>query len=143
MVGIVRYHGLLGLMRFCPDPEHVIGIQVSQAAGEAMFSSVGLAILTTYLPSNRRGKALGIVATAQGLGLAAGNALGGFITSHIIWRGIFLVNVPVAAVTLFYSMKILPGKQRRQTRAFRYARDSPYISHALDAPLRFEHTGED
>ncbi|MDD5495779.1 MAG: MFS transporter [Candidatus Omnitrophica bacterium] len=95
-----------------PTVSLLIAFRALQSVGEAMFSPIGIALLTALLPEDRRGKALGIVALAQGVGFSLGPVIGGFINSHIGWRGIFCVNIPLGLVTAFLAAKMLPSKQR-------------------------------
>ncbi len=80
-------------------------IQAIGAAG-AMANSQG--IITEVFPANERGKALGITGTFVALGALVGPPLGGLIVDASSWEYIFLINVPIGIVTLFYAFKILP-----------------------------------
>jgi len=80
-------------------------IQAIGAAG-AMANSQG--IIAEVFPANERGKALGITGTFVALGSLVGPPLGGFIVDGMSWEYIFLINVPIGIITLFYSFKILP-----------------------------------
>ncbi|MFA5143621.1 MAG: MFS transporter [Candidatus Omnitrophota bacterium] len=101
------------LCSIAPNMHTLLAFRIFQSVGEAMMSPMGIAILTTFLPSRVRGMALGCVALGQGLGFAAGNILGGFINAHFIWRGIFFINIPIAVITILLALKVLPVKQRR------------------------------
>ncbi len=57
-------------------------------------------ILDTFEPS-QRGRAFSIVAVAVIFAPVIGPTLGGWITDTYTWRWIFLINVPVGALTLF------------------------------------------
>ena len=94
--GITRSLPLLVLARI---------IQAIGAAG-CMANSQG--IITEVFPVNERGKALGITGTFVALGALVGPPLGGFIVDATSWEYIFLINVPIGIITLFYSFKILP-----------------------------------
>jgi len=87
--------------------------RVIQSIGEAMLSPAGMAIVTSSLPDNIRGRALGVLATAQGLGIAVGSALGGLINAHFVWRGIFFINLPLIIATIVLAIKMLPSKQAK------------------------------
>jgi EmrB/QacA subfamily drug resistance transporter len=91
-----------------PSLRFLLGSRVVQSFGEAMFNPLGIAILTTFLPAGARGKGIGIATLAQGLGFMLGSVAGGYINSHFIWRGIFLVNVPVAVITLAAAARSIP-----------------------------------
>src|SRR5471030_2826163 len=80
-------------------------IQAIGAAG-AMDNSQG--IVTEVFPAKERGRALGITGTFVALGALVGPPLGGFILDATSWEYIFLINVPIGIITLFYSFKILP-----------------------------------
>jgi len=65
-----------------------------------MIFSTGMAILTLVYPVTERGRVLGITVAAVYLGLSLGPFLGGFLTQHLGWRSIFLVNVPVGMAVM-------------------------------------------
>jgi len=85
--------------------------RVVQSIGEAMIAPSAIALVTTQLPQETRGKALGIAALSQGLGMAVGPIVGGFINAYAGWRGIFFVNVPIAALVIFFSIRMMSGRQ--------------------------------
>ncbi|MFH2033125.1 MAG: MFS transporter, partial [Candidatus Margulisiibacteriota bacterium] len=99
------------LCSLAPSLNILLLIRVFQCLGEAMYSAAGIALLTTFLPSNIKGRALGIVATSQGLGLSLGPAIGGMLNTYFSWHTIFLVNIPIGVVTLMLALKFLPRKQ--------------------------------
>lgn len=107
---VIFFAGAVGAI-IAPNFETLLAARMTQALGEAMFSPVGIAILTTFLPSAMKGRALGFVALAQGLGFAFGNVLGGFITGHFTWRGIFVVDIPLAIAVFMLAAKVIPVKQ--------------------------------
>lgn len=80
-------------------------VQAIGAAG-AMANSQG--IITEVFPVSERGKALGITGTFVALGSLVGPPLGGFIVDATSWKYIFLINVPIGILTLFFAVKILP-----------------------------------
>ncbi|MFA5113905.1 MAG: MFS transporter [Candidatus Margulisiibacteriota bacterium] len=96
----------------------LLAARVFQSLGQAMYSPICIAMLTTFLPTDMKGKALGLYATFQGLGLASGPALGGLMNSLISWRGVFLFTAPLALLILLAAVKLLPSKQppARETR---------------------------
>ncbi len=71
-------------------------------------------IITEVFPSNERGRALGITGTFVALGALVGPALGGFIVGATRWEYIFLINVPIGIITLFYGFKILPKANKTE-----------------------------
>jgi EmrB/QacA subfamily drug resistance transporter len=82
--------------------------RVIQAIGAAGSMANSQGIITETFPANERGKALGLTGTAVALGSLTGPALGGFIVGAARWEFIFLINVPIGIITLFYALKLLP-----------------------------------
>jgi len=101
------------LCGFAPGMKALLAFRAFQSLGEAMLSPVGIALLTCVLPSDIKGKALGIVALAQGIGLSVGPILGGFITAQLGWRFIFFVNVPIGIIAILAALKVLPSEQKK------------------------------
>ncbi len=87
-----------------------ISFRVLQGIGSAMIFGTGMAILTSVFPAQERGRALGISVAAVYLGLALGPVLGGLLTQHFGWRGVFLVNVPLGLVILALILWKLNGE---------------------------------
>ena len=82
--------------------------RVIQAIGAAAAMANSQGIIAEVFPANERGRALGITGTFVALGSLVGPPLGGFIVDATSWEYIFLINVPIGIVTLFYGFKILP-----------------------------------
>lgn len=82
--------------------------RVIQAIGAAGTMANSQGIVTEVFPANERGKALGLNGTAVALGSLVGPGLGGLIVGTLRWEFIFLINVPIGLISLFYSFKLLP-----------------------------------
>lgn len=87
----------------------LICFRALQGIGAAALFAIGPAMLTEYLPAQKRGWALGIMTTLVSVGVATGPILGGFITEYASWNLIFFVNLPVGIVVLFASLSTLPS----------------------------------
>jgi MFS family permease len=102
-----------------------------------MFATAA-GMITAAFPPRERGRALGLNTTAVYLGLTLGPVLGGVIVSHASWRWIFLINVPIALVTMVASAVLVAIERRdRQAAAtlVRYASGPPAVpSRGLDLP---------
>jgi EmrB/QacA subfamily drug resistance transporter len=98
------------LMVFSISPLMIILLRIVQGMGSALIFGTAVAILTSSTPPQRRGRALGIYTTSVYLGLTLGPFLGGFMTQHLGWRSIFLVNVPLGIFTIALIMWKLKGE---------------------------------
>lgn len=87
--------------------------RVVQAVGAAGTMANNQGIITQVFPRNERGKALGLIGTAVALGSLVGPGLGGVIVGATSWEYIFLINVPIGIVALFYAVKLLPKPTKK------------------------------
>jgi len=79
----------------------LIAARAVQGLGAALVMPAALAIIAaTFTDVRERTMALGISGAIGALGLALGPALGGIISQHFHWGWIFLINVPLGAVTM-------------------------------------------
>lgn len=93
----------------------LVGGRVLQGMAGAMVMAAGPALITTTLPSGRRGRSLGLLATATYVGLTVAPSLGGWLVGAFGWRSVFLINVPVAlAIVVTGTLLLPPGDRRRK-----------------------------
>ena len=86
-----------------PDGATLIAGRALTGLGSALELPTSLAIVTvTFTDAKARGRALGIWASCNGLAMAIGPTVGGFLVDAVGWRSIFFLSVPVglAAVAM-------------------------------------------
>ena len=88
----------------------LIVFRIFQGAGSAMVFATGIAILSSVYPVEERGKVLGIAVAAVYSGLSCGPFFGGFITHHLSWRSLFLINIPFGVVIVLLILFKLKGE---------------------------------
>lgn len=93
-----------------PGALWLITARVIQGLGGAMIFGTGIAILTSVFPVGERGRVLGINVASVYLGLSLGPFLGGFMTQHLGWRSIFLLNVPLCLFVVAFMFRKLKGE---------------------------------
>ena len=107
--------------------------RAAQGAGAAMVSPTALALLTTaFAEGDRRNRALGAWAAVGSGGAIAGQLLGGVLTDLLDWRWIFLVNVPIGAVTVAAARRRL-HESRAEDRPALDVRGATVLTAALAA----------
>ncbi|MFI9005618.1 MFS transporter [Actinosynnema sp. NPDC053489] len=84
------------------------------AAGLLMPQVMG--IVQQLFPPAERGRAFGVYGMCVSLATALGPSLGGLLVTALGWRGVFLMNVPVAAALLVAAHVLLPAVGRDQGR---------------------------
>jgi MFS family permease len=67
-----------------------------------------VALITSVVPAERLGRAVGVQAAAQAIGLAAGPLVGGALLAAGSWRLLFLVNVPAGVIGIVTGALLLP-----------------------------------
>ncbi len=82
------------------DSLFLILARALQGLGGAAMFATSLALLATAFQGKDRGVAFAVWGAITGIAVAIGPILGGALTTGISWRWIFLVNVPIGAVTV-------------------------------------------
>lgn len=84
--------------------EQLIAFRIIQGIGAAFIMTSGTALVSAAFPPGEQGRALGLNVMAVYLGLAMGPPLGGILTQSFGWHSIFLVNVPIAVITIILAV---------------------------------------
>lgn len=100
-----------------PTIAMLIGARAITGLGSALLIPASLSLIRVIYPQERvRGQALGIWAGCNGMSLAIGPSLGGYLIHSFGWRAVFLVVVPIglaAAVgALFWVLESADRKGR-------------------------------
>jgi EmrB/QacA subfamily drug resistance transporter len=86
------------LCAIAPSGEWLIFFRVLQGFGGSMIFGTAVAILTSVYPPQERGRALGFSTAAVYTGLSVGPLVGGFMTQHFGWQGIFYLNALLGVI---------------------------------------------
>ncbi|NUW43778.1 MFS transporter [Nonomuraea rhodomycinica] len=91
-------------------PGVLIAARFLQGVGSALASAVVLGILVTlFSEPAQRAKAIAIFSFTGAAGASIGQVLGGVLTDGLSWPWIFLINVPIGAVTVALALLVLPA----------------------------------
>jgi len=85
----------------------LIAARVIQALGASAISALSIIITTKYIPPHRRGKRLGLVASAVTLGFGFGPLAGGLLTQFLGWEYLFGVSL-IALIGIPFYLTLLP-----------------------------------
>jgi DHA2 family multidrug resistance protein len=95
----------------------LIAARVIQAVGGGAINPTTMAMISDVFEPRERAKALSYWGLGVIVGPALGPTLGGYLTYHISWRAIFMVNLPIGVIAVIASLFILhKDKMLHETR---------------------------
>ncbi len=100
-----------------PDIGVLIAARVAQGVGGALMVPGSLALLSSHFPPEVRGKAIGTWSAFSVLATTIGPVLGGVLAGAGLWRVVFFINVPLAAVALLAVLSRVPPDPAASRRA--------------------------
>jgi EmrB/QacA subfamily drug resistance transporter len=112
-VGGIAVFGLASLAAgLAQTPGELIVARVVQGAAAAAMIPQLLATFRAMFVADERGKAFGMYGAILGFASALGLILGGALTDADLfgwgWRTVFLINIPIAAVSLAAALRVVP-----------------------------------
>jgi EmrB/QacA subfamily drug resistance transporter len=108
LTGALMFMGATAVAGGAQDMPMMIAARAVQGAGAALMMPTAVAITSAVYSEERRGTALGILAGASAFFAALGPVLGGLLTS-VDWRLVFLINVPLAVITIVLTLSATPS----------------------------------
>lgn len=120
--------GISSLMcGLAPNLPMLIFFRVLQGLGGGGLAPTEQAILADTFSPEKRGQAFSVYGMAVIVAPIIGPTLGGFITDNYSWRWLFLINVPVAILSLVLSTRVLE--------------DPPYLARLRKAMYTVDYIG--
>ncbi|MEU1626509.1 MFS transporter [Streptomyces sp. NPDC020096] len=90
----------------------LIAARAGMGIGAALIMPSTLSIVTTlFIDERERHRAFGIWAAVSGVGFAVGPIVGGLLLAHFWWGSVFLINVPIVALSLVCSAFLVPDSR--------------------------------
>ena len=117
IIGLTLFGIASAACAFASSPGMLIAFRALMGVGGAAVLPTTLAIITVVFPPHERGKAIGAWAGAVGAAVALGPVLGGILLEHPSWSSwltgndwgsVFLINIPIVAVGLFFIWRVVP-----------------------------------
>ena len=115
LIGVAWFAVASVICAAAPDAPVLILARAVQGVGAALLTPGSLAILEASFRQQDRSRAIGAWSGFAGVGTAVGPFLGGWLISAVSWRLIFVINVPVAALTLAVAVRHVPESRDEAT----------------------------
>jgi EmrB/QacA subfamily drug resistance transporter len=100
-----------------PDAETLIAARAVQGFGAALMMPGSLAIVSASFPRARQGDAIGLWSVSTGIAMAVAPAFGGWLIDTFSWHAAFLINLPLAALALFITLRHVPESRSDHARS--------------------------
>jgi EmrB/QacA subfamily drug resistance transporter len=108
MIGMAAF-GLFSLLTaYSRNPDQLIFARAAMGLGAAAVMPQTLSIISNVFDPKERARAIGIWATAVGIGVAIGPIVGGLLLAHFWWGSVFLINVPLTAAGVLAILLLVP-----------------------------------
>jgi EmrB/QacA subfamily drug resistance transporter len=114
LLGVIIFIVSSALCAVAESGTWLITMRTLQGIGGAFMIPSTSALVTNAFPDHERGKALGIYVALAAIFLALGPLLGGFLTQIFGWRSVFLINLPVALISILLATTSVPAWQRTE-----------------------------
>ncbi|MCU1261409.1 MAG: drug resistance transporter, EmrB/QacA subfamily [Bryobacterales bacterium] len=115
------------LCGLAPNLGMLIFFRVLQGLGGGGLAPSEQAILADTFEPAKRGMAFAVYGIAVVTAPAIGPTLGGWITDNFDWRWIFFINIPVGALSLFFTSRLVE--------------DPPYLRGMQRSKIRIDYIG--
>jgi EmrB/QacA subfamily drug resistance transporter len=120
IIGLALFGIASLLSAYSRTPEQLIFARAAMGLGGAAVMPQTLSIISNVFEPAERARAIGLWATAVGIGIATGPVLGGLLLDHFWWGSVFLINVPVTIVGAIAAAILIPESRNREAGGIDY-----------------------
>jgi EmrB/QacA subfamily drug resistance transporter len=113
-LGVASFGVASVLCAVAPDSTTLIVFRGVQGMAGALLTPASLAVLTATFSGAARGAAIGQWTAWSGISFVIGPTLGGWLVDVSSWRVIFVINVPIATLTLLLVLRLGGARQARR-----------------------------
>lgn len=89
-----------------------------QGFGASGIFPVASAVVGDIFPREKRGRVLGLIGAVFGLAFIIGPVIAGILLRYFNWSVLFLINIPIAVILIFASLKTIPNRRIEKSGLF-------------------------
>ena len=108
VIGTVWFAAASLMCGVAPNAEVLIAARVLQGVGGALLTPGSLSMIQGAFRTEDRSRAIGAWSGLGGIAAALGPLVGGLLVDHASWRWIFLINLPLAVLTVWMAQRWVP-----------------------------------
>lgn len=88
--------------------DFLIAGRAIQGFGASGIFPVASAVVGDLYPKEKRGRILGLIGAVFGIAFLIGPFVAGILLHYLAWNFLFIINLPISAVLIFYGFRLLP-----------------------------------
>lgn len=116
-IGVGSFAATSLLAGLSPTAGVLIAARVLQGLAGGLINPQVSGLVQQLFRSDERGRAFGVIGTTVGVGTALGPLVGGAVIAlggtHLGWRLVFFINVPIAVAVIVLARRLLPTDTAR------------------------------
>ena len=111
-IGLIIFAACSGMAAFAGSTNSLIFWRGAMGIGAALVFPATLAIITNlFVDPIERAKAIGLWSAVSGMAVAFGPVVGGFMLKHFWWGSVFLINLPIVAISIVAGARLIPDSR--------------------------------
>ena len=116
--GLVLFGGASLAVLLVDTTGELIAVRAVMGLGGALIMPATLSVISNVFPREERAKAIGVWSAMAAMGVGLGPLFGGLLLEWFDWTSVFLLNVPVAVLTLALGFRFVPESRDPRPGAF-------------------------
>lgn len=113
-VGLIAFTVTSAAVGFAPNAAAVVTARLAQGASAGLLTPQNSGLIQQLFRGPERGRAFGLFGFTVSVSSATGPVIGGLILAlagpEHGWRYLFLLNVPIGLVALYFVARLVPGR---------------------------------
>ncbi len=99
------------VVSFAPNFDILLLGRAIQGFGASGIFPVASAVIGDQFPPEKRGRVLGMIGAVWGIAFIIGPILAGTLLAFFEWHILFLINIPIVLVLIFFSSRLLSSER--------------------------------